>query len=353
MCGPVASPERAPSRYHAPMVPRHEDALADPRRTAAVAALVAALCLAGCIEGRTDWPLGTRCSDDSGCGEGLVCRYGRCRGPCSFDRDCPEGTRCVVDPGGGSGVCTLVEEEGCGPDAGCPAGSLCVAGECVEAVGADPTSCDDDLPGLIFCDGFESPELAAWEDRNLHGGEVEQEEGEVYRGGGALRATTWEPAGGAAVGQDVAAASSAADLHVRLHLLVPAGSTVESVTFLLLLEPDSPWHHVGLSLGDGGFPGLWVDGPEVFDGLWTDLLPRDRWVCVQAHVAVADSGGAADLRVDGEQVAGVSDIDTRPESGYRHLAVGIAFTRESQGPTSLLIDEVALGTEPIPCAEPE
>jgi hypothetical protein len=99
-------------------------------------ALAAILWLAGCLEGRSDRPLGSTCSGDTECAGDLVCSYGRCRAQCSFDRDCPEGTVCVQGEGGGSGVCTLAEEEGCEATS-CAPGWVCVGGECVRVVGGD------------------------------------------------------------------------------------------------------------------------------------------------------------------------------------------------------------------------
>ena len=78
--------------------------------------LAAVLWLAGCLENRTDRPLGSTCSGDTECAHDLVCSYGRCRAQCSFDRDCPPGQACVAsaDPVSGARVCTAGEEgEGC------------------------------------------------------------------------------------------------------------------------------------------------------------------------------------------------------------------------------------------------
>jgi len=73
-----------------------------------------------CLTGETTRPLGERCSSDQECVDALVCRYGVCRSPCAFERDCPEGFACVAVVGrAGERVCTA---EGTDSSTACPPG---------------------------------------------------------------------------------------------------------------------------------------------------------------------------------------------------------------------------------------
>ncbi len=99
-----------------------------PRRLVVLASSAGALlALSSCIGGSGGLPLGSRC-EAGGCEGSLVCRYGRCRAACTFDRDCGDGRACVAVAGSpGERVCTERDEAGCDPadGASCPEGLLC------------------------------------------------------------------------------------------------------------------------------------------------------------------------------------------------------------------------------------
>jgi formylglycine-generating enzyme required for sulfatase activity len=81
---------------------------------------VFALTVAACLAKDSGRPVGDPCSGDGQCRSGLHCQYGRCRQPCTYDRDCGLGEACVpslADPS--LYVCTLPEE---GRGSGCPDG---------------------------------------------------------------------------------------------------------------------------------------------------------------------------------------------------------------------------------------
>ena len=100
---------------------------------------------AGCLDNGPARPAGSRCGDASDCAPGLVCVYGRCRGPCSIDADCPGGL-CIRDGSGGR-VCVLPEDLGCEGD-GCAPVEIGDGGRLVETC-----STTDECPADFNCDG--------------------------------------------------------------------------------------------------------------------------------------------------------------------------------------------------------
>jgi hypothetical protein len=111
-------------------------------RVLGVGALLVAvgLWLAGCLEDRSDRPLGSSCSGDTECRQDLICRYGRCRAQCSFDRDCPDGTVCVVSEDPSERVCTVPDDHQAGS---CPGETIWLEDEavCRDPCGEEPDRC--------------------------------------------------------------------------------------------------------------------------------------------------------------------------------------------------------------------
>jgi peptidoglycan-associated lipoprotein len=106
-----------------------------------------------CVDGKC-----VACRDDKGCGEGRVCRFGRCEdvpGWCDESRPCGAGKgckehRCVAEE-------SKLAPTACDDTQPCPAGTRCQNGHCVAPPKGGP-GCEDFPPPKF---AFESAELAA------------------------------------------------------------------------------------------------------------------------------------------------------------------------------------------------
>lgn len=83
------------------------------------------------------------CNDDRGCDSLSLCLNGVCQTslgqPCNDDRGCLAGGRNLQCR---NGVCTPVVAQ-CTQDAQCPAGRLCITGQCLEGFCRNNTQCGD------------------------------------------------------------------------------------------------------------------------------------------------------------------------------------------------------------------
>jgi hypothetical protein len=85
-----------------------------------------------------------RCSDDSSCSEGKICKNGICERGCNQDSDCAEYQKCMT------GICEAYER--CELDTQCPSNKKCSNGECILK---DRCSKDTDcVSGNVCKDGF-------------------------------------------------------------------------------------------------------------------------------------------------------------------------------------------------------
>lgn len=200
------------------------------------------------------------------------------------------------------------------------------------------------VPGQLFCESFEEPTspLSTVE------GTVAIDSARVFRGAKSQHAQTTgtsEPAWMlGAVLPDVVAG----DLHARWWVYVPASAPAGQLATVHMVDAAAPFHGVILGVQNDVVD---VTCSEAgMTAISTVTLPRDRWVCLQLHVAIADgTGGMVEAAVDGAQVAELAGIDTLPANGYRNVHVGLYATALATGPEELWSDELAVGTLPIAC----
>ncbi|MBX3252136.1 MAG: hypothetical protein KF901_33490 [Myxococcales bacterium] len=290
--------------------------------------------------------------DEDLCASGACPLAGRCAQDAGVDGE--------VDGGVGDGGAPLEDASSDGPatDAGPPLTECRTGGVLEESA---------------FCDGFEDPGLTAWS-WQVGFGRAEAVVGEAdgvtpFRGVRMLRATTtrantWAQLvtcpfrpGGACPSEPTEVTPDQrvedGDYHMRVYLYVPSAVAIGHISVM----------HAGTHRGVAPVEppaGFNLDGPDAMmyvdaarsrfprAGEEREPFPRDRWVCVQSQLHVADEGGAARTWLDGELVVEVTDIDTYPGVPYVRFGLGVAWSDE-QEPISLYFDEVAVARAPIPC----
>lgn len=198
------------------------------------------------------------------------------------------------------------------------------------------------LPGLIFCESFEGGSGLT-----IQQGTVDIDEARAFRGTHSQHAATtglseasWQ------IGLVLPSVMSG-DLYARWYNYVPSTIANAQLATVHLVDNDFPYHGIIYGLRDGNAE---VSSSEAAMTLSSTMqVPRDRWVCAQMHVFIADAGGSIDGAIDGQALGAITNIDTLPVGGYRNVHAGLYATALATEPMELWTDEVAVGTQPIPC----
>lgn len=211
----------------------------------------------------------------------------------------------------------------------------------------DPTACDDALAGAILCDGFEVDDgFGAWTPgAAASDGTIERVTDVAYRGSAALRAQTAMPSGRAWLGHDIPVTTDGT-LWLRAYVRVPEAADITHFDVLGVRAAVDPFDGVVVAMRDRTF--LYVHESSMAYGM-APLPARADWVCMELEVAVSDTAGEIRLYMDGALEVEATGIDTLPAGGHQQLGVGLLFTSSLQGATTVLFDEVALGTARLPC----
>jgi hypothetical protein len=264
------------------------------------------------------------------------------------NRPCPCGTGWVCTR---DGICV---EEGFDagddppvvPDAGAPLDALAPHGGCEVA-----------FPEALFCDDFEfayGTERGVWGWDQLRDGTLETTEDPPARiGRRSLRAAITAPDGEAALGVTFAPAVLEGDLWVRGYFLVPGEIDIDVLSLFYVASGDLSTG-ISFQLHAGGQVAAWIGTSEPA-GHWigsTAPIPRDRWGCLQLHIALDNGDGSVELFVDDVAVATQSGIDTVPVvlGGYATLLTGIDYSGAGQGAGVVHADEIVVSRTRVPCA---
>jgi hypothetical protein len=191
----------------------------------------------------------------------------------------------------------------------------------------------------LFCDGFESPNLAdVW---TLAGG---VSTGAPRTGSASLAAAITSQTRVASAAVRTFGASAGTELFARAWFFVPATSSLAHLNLLSFPGDSSGDIAVYTSQNELRVWNFAVSGSSS-SGL---AVPRDRWFCIELHVSIGATG-AIEVRLDDQPVITRSNELTQLPGGYGWLEVGITWAHPVQPPTSLRVDDVVAATQPIGC----
>jgi hypothetical protein len=206
--------------------------------------------------------------------------------------------------------------------------------------GDGPAGCGG--PSTLFCDGFEDPALAAWSSSS---GDVQQTMTVAHTGSGSLLAATDGAAADANVDADLPAITGGG-LHARGWFYLPSGYPIQKFN-LFELKGSGPG---ALALVDQGQLNGYIASPPSHTFYSGITLPRDEWFCVELDLAVGDPNGIMVLSLNGTQVGGMVDINTVAGGGsYTSISAGMPYVEPGQQAGSVLVDDVAVRTQPVFC----
>ncbi len=214
--------------------------------------------------------------------------------------------------------------------------------------GLDETACDDLHSGALFCDGFESPGLVAWAETRTTMGSASRSTATTYRGDGSLHAETTAGSGRANVIAYELGGRSTGELWARFYLYVPSPYAVTDINVMTIHEDAVPFGGVGVGIFRGDQPYIYFGTASRTAYAPVATITRDRWTCWQLHVEIG-SRGAADLRIDGVEVAADTDIDTLPSAGFTSIVTGIGYSDPDQVPATVFVDELIIDDSPVGC----
>jgi hypothetical protein len=212
--------------------------------------------------------------------------------------------------------------------------------ECVEAY-ADS----------VACSGFEQADAAVGFDAiEQTGGEVDRSTQRARHGEGALHASTAAAMSYAIVVKTFAPLRSG-DLYFRANVYVPSGLATETMNvFFVGSEPTpDPFQGVDFNL-EGGAVQTYSPQSDPVRQTGTLLIPRDRWFCYRARVAISHDAGFVQVFVDDRLALDATHIDTLPADGVRQFRAGIDWSSEQDSPFEIYLDDLVVDTAPVACA---
>ena len=203
-------------------------------------------------------------------------------------------------------------------------------------------------PGVLFCDGFEDPDMSRWAYPVFHNGTVTLASMPVRTGTASLLAKTEVAAPGteARWATDVLAHQKSGDAWLRFYDWVPSTFTVtRHFSVGVMSEIEMPYMGFELRI----LPSL-VD-INATNGVFPSTLsfPRDQWVCVELHVFIDPNVGVYEAYLDGVLAVRSPPTNTLPAGGFTAAEVGVHYADPNQGPVAVYVDDVAVGTSRIPC----
>jgi hypothetical protein len=214
-----------------------------------------------------------------------------------------------------------------------------------------PDECEGALAGALACSGFEDQDAAVgWTETTILGSaDIEHTSDEVHRGRGALHAQSSGVESVAVVSREFAPVR-AGTLYLRAYLRVPADVPTDTINIFFIGAEPAPDPFTGVDINlEQGVPQIFSPqfAPDRRDG--TVAIPRDEWFCFRAELVVDDEDGSIELFVGDDSALLATGVDTLPDEGVYTFRAGVDWSSAQAERFEMYLDDVALGTDPIPC----
>lgn len=225
----------------------------------------------------------------------------------------------------------------------------CAPGESCGPLGCepDPLRCDDDDPMVLLCEDFEGAGFSAqW-------------------GGGSVDTTSAFANSGSVAGQITASPDGRQQLSyvsptpltdgmlaIRAFVRLPAADAVEEWSILFEIvgnaQPGSERSSLDLRNQAGLlFVTFLSAGADLFGN---DLLTPGAWTCVELRIALSNTEGSVELRIDDQTVlVNGPGVDTVPVDGVARIGVGAVAAPTHAGDTTYAFDDIVIARAPVGC----
>ena len=180
-------------------------------------------------------------------------------------------------------------------------------------------------------------------------GEVERSSVHLHTGSGALHASSTSMMSVAVLSASFPPALSG-ELYLRAYVYVPVNLPTETMNILFLGNEASgaPFSGIDLNLQDGAVQVYSsASDPQRHTGSLT--IPRDRWFCLRARVALAATDGAVQAYVDDVLALDARGLDTLPSGGVQQLHAGIGWSSAQDAFFEIYFDDIVLDSVPVAC----
>jgi len=224
-----------------------------------------------------------------------------------------------------------------------------------DAGAATPDADDECATGAaaaLLCSGFEALDLESeWEASVSSGAAaVERSAARSHHGTGALHAISDGPESyGLVLGRFPAQRSG--DVHLRAHVYMPSGLATEIMNILFVgsAERSDPFEGIDINVQNGA---LQLFSPQSAMR-YSDrtALPRDRWFCLQLHIAIDAQDGFVRAFVDERLALETEPFDTLPSAGLGELRAGVDWSSNQAEHFEIFFDDLVLDTSAVACRE--
>jgi hypothetical protein len=205
--------------------------------------------------------------------------------------------------------------------------------------------------GAIVCTGFEAKDLASdWTQTVVeNAGVIERSTVRAHTGRGSLHASSTARASVGVAAKDFPPLRSG-DLYLRAYLFVPANLPTETMNIFFLGDDPNP--------GPGPFKGLDINlesgavqvySPQSRRETGSLMIPRQRWFCFRAHIAISADHGVVQAFVDDKPALEATDFVTLPAAGVHLLRAGVDWSSGQDAFFEIFIDDLVLDTKPVSC----
>lgn len=169
--------------------------------------------------------------------------------------------------------------------------------------------CDVTHPGVLLCEGFEEPGVM-WDYIVAEEGTVARTIDRGAQGAASLKAriNTVDDFKAARWGKNgVLPSLTSGELHIREYIWLTSTSTVvDQLSIMVTGNFTDPFPSANVLLTPGSIAGV-VEGENATEPF---EFPRDRWVCVEMHLAIDNTQGSFVIDVDGTPVVTMLSLDT-------------------------------------------
>ena len=208
----------------------------------------------------------------------------------------------------------------------------------------DATVCDE-ITDPLLCESFEGDPMLPTIEFELPSFVV-ADSIHPYRGQRSQHARTTRGLEPAWQLGNVLGGVASGDLYARWYLYVPSGSASVMLTNLMLITATEPFEGVLFNLVDGA-ASIQCSEPSA-EHTSSILVPRDRWICAQLHVAVSEAAGVAETWIEGAPAARLDGLDTLPAGGYFDVHAGLFATSDTVQDLDVWTDELIVTTTSLP-----
>jgi hypothetical protein len=209
----------------------------------------------------------------------------------------------------------------------------------------------DGRSDVLFCSGFEKPDLSEWDETVvISSGAIRQTEENPRSGRGALLATSEYNESAAAVAAEFTAVSEG-ELYLRVFMYLPSEFDTMTTNILFIGDAPAPDPFKGVDFNfEAGAPEIFSPESDPVRYTSTSLtIPRDAWFCYQVEFGVSEDAGSVRIVVDGQVALDQVGLDTLPAGGVHLLRAGVDWSSKQMTPFAIYMDDLVLSRSPVDC----